>query len=245
MSGITGKVIAITGASDGIGAATAELLAARGARVVLGARRTDRLERLTRRITDAGGEAAYVTTDVTRRHDLTALVALAGDRFGRLDVLVGNAGIGPISPFDDLHVEEWEAMIDVNLKGVLYGIAAALPVFRAQGSGHFVNVVSVAGLAVRPSMAVYGATKNAVRTVSEGLRQEAGDTLRVTVVSPGFVRTSFTDTIPNAGVRDALTATKERIAIPPASIGEAIAYAVAQPDGVDVNDIVVRSVAQD
>ncbi|MFI5841566.1 SDR family oxidoreductase [Catenuloplanes sp. NPDC051500] len=245
MSGITGKVIAITGASDGIGAATAELLAARGARVVLGARRADRLAQVAHRITGAGGEAAFLPTDVTRRDELAALTALARSRFGRLDVLVSNAGIGPISPFADLHVDEWDAMIDVNLKGVLHGIAAALPIFREQGAGHFVNVVSVAGLAVRPGMAVYGATKNAVRTISEGLRQESAGAYRVTVVSPGFVRTDFTDTIPNAELRASLAAVKDRIAIPAASIGEAIAYAIAQPPAVDVNDIAVRATAQD
>jgi NADP-dependent 3-hydroxy acid dehydrogenase YdfG len=245
MTGIDGKVIAVTGASDGIGAATAELLAARGARMVLGARRVERLAEVAQRITDAGGAAAFVQTDVTRRADLSGLVALARSRFGRLDVLVGNAGIGPISPFADLHVEEWEAMIDVNLKGVLYGIAAALPIFRAQGEGHFINVVSVAGLAVRPSMAVYGATKNAVRTISEGLRQESGGAYRVTVVSPGFVQTGFTDAIPNAQVRESLAAVKDRIAIPATSIGEAIAYAIGQPAAVDVNDIAIRATAQD
>ncbi|MDR7276660.1 SDR family oxidoreductase [Catenuloplanes atrovinosus] len=245
MSGIEGKVVAITGASDGIGAVTARMLAARGARVVLGARRADRLERIAAEITEAGGAAAVTVTDVTRRADLASLVALARQRFGRLDVLVSNAGIGPISPLDDLHVAEWDAMIDVNLKGVLYGVAAALPVFRAQGDGHFVNVVSVAGLAVRPGMTVYGATKNAVRTVSEGLRQEGGGGFRVTVVSPGFVRTGFTDTIPNERMRATLTAARDRVAIAPESIGEAIAYAISQPPSVDVNDLVVRATAQD
>jgi len=244
MSGINRKVIAVTGASSGIGEATALLLAEQGARLVLGARRTDRLADLAARIEARGGEAAYARTDVTRREDLAGLVALALDRFGRLDVLVGNAGIGPVSPLDDLRVEEWDAMIDVNLKGVLYGIAAALPVFREQGSGHFVNVVSTAGLRIVPNQVVYAATKNAVRTISEGLRQEAGENLRVTVVSPGFVRTDFADSVSNEQVRAQLVAAREKMAIPPEAISRAIAFAVDQPATVDVGDIVVRPTAQ-
>ncbi|MFI8263655.1 SDR family oxidoreductase [Streptomyces sp. NPDC085665] len=243
MAGIEGKVVAITGAGSGIGEATALLLAERGAKVVLGARRTERLEALAARIEAAGGEAAWTRTDVTVREDLTGLVELARSRFGRLDVLVGNAGIGLISPLDEVRVEDWERMIDVNLKGVLYGIAAALPVFREQGTGHFVNTVSTAGLRIVPLQAVYAATKNAVRTVSEGLRQEAGDSLRVTVVSPGVTRTDFPDSMSaqmRAQVRDRMDA----IAIPPDAIARAIAYAVEQPDNVDVGDIVVRPTAQ-
>ena len=193
MSGTRGKVVAITGASGGIGEATALMLAERGAKVVLGARRAVRLEALAARIAAAGGEAATAATDVTQRADLENLVALAMQRFGRLDVLVSNAGIGPISPFDDLKVEDWEAMIDVNIKGVLYGIAAALPLFRRQGSGHFVHVISTAGIRIVPLQGVYAATKNAVRTLTEALRQEAGETLRVTSVSPGFVHTDFAE----------------------------------------------------
>ncbi|MFK0050174.1 SDR family oxidoreductase [Streptomyces sp. NPDC090741] len=243
MSGIEGKVVAITGAGSGIGEATALLLAERGAKVVLGARRSERLEALAARIEQAGGEAAWTRTDVTVREDLTGLVELARGRFGRLDVLVSNAGIGLISPLDEVRVEDWEKMIDVNLKGVLYGIAAALPVFREQGTGHFVNTVSTAGLRVVPLQAVYAATKNAVRTLSEGLRQEAGDSLRVTVVSPGVTRTDFPDSMSpqmRAQVRDRMDA----MAIPPDAIARAIAYAVEQPDNVDVGDIVVRPTAQ-
>jgi NADP-dependent 3-hydroxy acid dehydrogenase YdfG len=242
--GVDGKVIAITGASSGIGAATALLLAERGARVVLGARRADRLADLAARITSDGGDAAFAVTDVTRRSDLAALIGLARERFGQLDVLVSNAGIGPISPLDELRVDEWEAMVDVNIKGVLYGIAAALPVFREQGFGHFVNVVSTAGLRIVPNQAVYAGTKNAVRTISEGLRQEAGENLRVTVVSPGFVRTDFVDTVTNPEVRERLRATRDTLAIPPEAIARAIAFAVEQPATVDVGDIVVRATAQ-
>lgn len=244
IEGIEGKVVAITGASSGIGEATALLLAARGANVVLGARRPERLEALADRIEAAGGEAAWARTDVKRREDLTGLVALARERFGKLDVLVSNAGVGPISALDDLHVEEWEEMIDVNLKGVLYGIAAALPVFREQGFGHFVNTVSTAGLRIVPLQAVYAGTKNAVRTISEGLRQEAGDSLRVTVVSPGFVRTEFADSVSDPEVKAQVLDRMEKIAIPPEAVARAIVFAVEQPDGVDVGDIVVRPTAQ-
>src|SRR5882757_2714024 len=174
MSASKGKVVVITGASSGIGEATALLLAERGARVVLGARGLDRLEALATRIADAGGEAAYAGTDVRQRDDLRKLVKLACDRYGKLDVLVNNAGIGPISPLDELRVEDWEDMIDVNIKGVLFGIAAALPVFRAQGFGHFVNTASTAAHRIVPNMAVYAGTKIAVRAICEGLRQEAG-----------------------------------------------------------------------
>ncbi len=187
MPGIKKKVVAITGASSGIGEATALRLAERGAKVVLGARRSDRLERLATRIAAAGGEVAHACTDVRRRGDLVDLVGLACARYGKLDVLVNHAGVAPISPLDELRVEEWEEMIDVNIKGVLYGIAAALPVFRQQGFGHFINTASTAGLKTVPNQSVYSATKFAVRAVSEGLRQEAGDKLRVTIISPGFV----------------------------------------------------------
>ncbi|WP_216895563.1 SDR family oxidoreductase [Nocardia alni] len=244
MSGIEGKVIAVTGASSGIGEATALSLAEGGAKVVLGARREARLEKLAARIAAAGGQAAYLPTDVTRRADLAALVDLARDRFGRLDVLVGNAGIGPISPLDSLCVEDWEAMVDVNIKGFLYGIAAALPVFREQASGHFVTVVSTSGLRIVPNQSVYAGTKNAVRTICEGLRQEAGPNLRVTVVSPGYVRTEFADHIHDEHVLSQIGDSMDAIAIPPESIAAAIAFAIEQPAAVDVGDIVVRPTAQ-
>ena len=244
MLGIEGKVVAITGASGGIGAATAIRLAARGAKVVLGARRLDRLDDLVARIAAAGGEATCIRTDVTRRDDLAGLVALARERFGRLDVLVSNAGVGPISAFDDLRVEDWEAMIDINLKGVLYGIAAALPVFRAQESGHFVNVLSTAGLRVVPLQGVYAGTKNAARTISEALRQEAGANLRVTIISPGFVHTDFADSMTDPVLRAQTLARRDEIAIPPDAIARAIAFAIEQPADVDVGEIVIRPTAQ-
>jgi NADP-dependent 3-hydroxy acid dehydrogenase YdfG len=244
MPGIDGKVIAITGASSGIGEATALLLAAGGAKIVLGARRSERLDALAARIATAGGAAASVQTDVRRREDLIALVASARRQYGRLDVLINNAGVGPISPLDELRVEEWDQMIDVNFRGVLHGIAAALPVFREQGSGHIVNIVSTAGLRIVPNQAVYAATKNAVRTVSEGLRQEAGPDLRVTMVSPGYVGTDFAESITSPEVRARIAASIAQLAIPPEAIARAIAFAIEQPADVDVGDVVVRPTAQ-
>jgi len=245
MSGIENKVVVITGASSGIGEATALLLAERGAKIVLGARRSDRLEALADRIAGAGGEAAYARTDVKRREDLANLVNLACERFGKLDVLVNNAGIGPISRFDELRVEDWEEMIDVNIKGVLYGIAAALPVFRRQGFGHFVNVISTAGLRIVPLQGVYAGTKNAVRTISEALRQEAGDKLRVTGISPGFIQTEFADSMTDPAVKAQIIEKSGQIAIPPDAIARGIAFAIEQPANVDVGDIVIRPTAQD
>ena len=243
--GIKGKVIAITGASSGIGRTTALLLAERGAKVVLGARREDALAALGDEINAAGGEAAYLATDVTRRADLDALVALAVDTYGRLDVIVNNAGIGPVSPFSARRVDDWDAMIDVNIKGALYGIAAALPVFERQASGHVVNVISTAGLQIVPMMGVYAATKNAVRTITEALRQEAGSNLRVTEISPGFVSTNFAGSITDEAVREAIERRASEIAIPPEAIAQGIAYAIEQPANVDVGSIVIRPTAQD
>jgi NADP-dependent 3-hydroxy acid dehydrogenase YdfG len=244
MPGIDDKVVVITGASSGIGEATALLLAERGAKLVLGARRADRLEALADRIAKAGGAAAYAPTNVKRRDDLSRLVKLACERYGKLDVLVNNAGIGPISPLDDLRVADWEEMIDINIKGVLYGIAAALPVFRHQGFGHFVNTASTAGIVIKPTMAVYAGTKFAVRAITEGLRQEAGDKLRVTIISPGFVRTDFAESMTNPEVKAQILDTMGELAIGPDAIARAIAFAIEQPADVDVNEIVVRPTAQ-
>ena len=243
LAGIEGKVIVITGASSGIGEVTALLLAERGAKVVLGARRSDRLEALAARITKMGCEVSYAQTDVRRRSDLSDLVKLACERYGKLDVLVNNAGVMPISPLDDLHVEEWEEMIDVNIKGVLYGIAAALPVFRKQDFGHFVNIASTAAYLILPSMSVYAGTKVAVRAISEGLRQEACDKLRVTIISPGITRTNFAETMTNPVVKAQLEEIRDKTAMQPEAIARAIAFAIEQPADVDVSEIVVRPTA--
>ncbi|HTD73070.1 MAG TPA: SDR family oxidoreductase [Steroidobacteraceae bacterium] len=245
MSTVKGKVIVVTGASSGIGEASALLLAERGAKLVLGARGTDRLKAVADRIVASGGDAVWVRTDVKQRGDLAHLVKLACDRYGKLDVLISNAGVGPISPLDELRVEDWEDMIDINLKGVLYGIAAALPIFRKQGFGHFINTSSVAAHRIVPNMAVYAGTKIAVRAISEGLRQEAGDKLRVTVISPGFTRTNFAESMTNQKVKAQIAASMEKFAMPPAAIARAIAFAIEQPADVDVGEIIVRPTAQD
>ena len=241
---IEGKVVAITGASSGIGRATARLLAERGAFVVLGARNEEALAACVDEIGAAGGNAAHKATDVRNRSDLEALVAFAVERGGRLDAIINNAGIGPISRFDALRVEEWDAMIDVNLRGTLFGIAAALPVFARQGSGHVINVISTAGIKILPTMGVYAATKNAVRTATEALRQEAGPHLRVTEVSPGMIATNFGDTITDRGVKETMGRQVADIAIPPDAIARGILFALEQPPEVDVGSIVIRPTAQ-
>jgi NADP-dependent 3-hydroxy acid dehydrogenase YdfG len=245
MSPITGKVVAITGASSGIGEATARVLGERGAKVVLGARRVAQLDEIAAELRDRGGQAIVCATDVTRRDDLERLVGTAVAEFGRLDVLVSNAGISKIGPMADLDVEGWSAMIDVNLKGVLHGIAAALPVFRRQGNGHFVTTVSTAGLNIVHNMAVYAATKNAVRTVLEGLRQESTDgVVRTTAVSPGFVNTDLDSSIDNATVREEIRRNMDAFGMPPEAVAEAIAFAVDQPSGVEIGEITVRPTVQ-
>jgi NADP-dependent 3-hydroxy acid dehydrogenase YdfG len=241
---IENKVVAITGASSGIGEATALLLASRGAKVVLGARRPERLQALVDKIVAAGGEATYIKTDVKQRNDLSNMVALAIEKYGKLDVLINNAGVGPISMMDELRVEDWEDMIDINVKGVLYGIAAALPIFRQQGFGHFVNIASTAAYKIVPTMAVYAATKSAVRFISEGLRQEAGDKLRVTIISPGIINTEFIESMTNKEIKAQITEAMGKIGIPPEAIANAIAYAIEQPANVDVSEIIVRPTAQ-
>jgi NADP-dependent 3-hydroxy acid dehydrogenase YdfG len=196
-------------------------------------------------IAAAGGTAVHRVTDVRRRGDLDALAALAIERGGQIDVLVNSAGIGPISRFDALRVEDWDAMIDVNLRGTLYGIAAVLPVFQRQRSGHIINIVSTAGLKILPTMGVYAATKNAVRTATEALRQEAGPHLRVTEISPGMVATDFTGSMTDPAVKEAMVKRVADVSIPPEAIARGIAYAIEQPDDVDVGSIVIRPTAQD
>ncbi|WP_062018533.1 SDR family oxidoreductase [Aureimonas sp. AU4] len=243
---VANKIVAITGAGRGIGRATALHLAARGAHLVLGARSKAEIAAVAGEIEQKGGRAVFRTVDVTQRADLEALVDLARHRFGRLDVIVNNAGIGPISRFDALRVEDWDAMIDVNLKGALYGFAAALPVFNDQRSGHVVNVVSTAGLKIVPTMGVYAATKNALRTATEALRQECVPGLRVTEVSPGFIDTTFVDSsVTDPVVRAAISRQKEELAISPDAIARAVAFAIEQPDDVEIGSIVVRPTAQD
>jgi len=238
------KVVAITGASSGIGAATAQLLAKRGMKVVLGSQGKERLQGIADRITADGGQVATLSIDVAQRNDLVRLVAFAEERFGRLDVLVSNAGVMPIGPLDDLAVDDWVRMVDVNLKGVLYGIAAALPVFRRQKHGHFINVASTAARKVTPNQAVYAATKAAVAALSEGLRQELAGELRVSVMFPGFVETNFSANVKDPKLKAELESAADRFAMKPESVATAIAYAIEQPDNVNIGEILIRSIAQ-
>jgi len=244
-NGIQGKVVVITGASSGLGEATARLLASRGARVFLGARRTDRLSAVVEDIQRAGGQAGSRPVDVGKRREVEAFVQAAVEKFGRIDVLINNAGLMSIAPLAKAMVDEWERMIDINLKGMLYGIAAALPIFERQKGGQFINISSVAGLKVRSGNAVYAATKHAVRALSEGLRQEAGEGIRTTIISPGVVESELplgsSDPESAAGVKELY----RRQAIPADSVARAIAYAIEQPPDVDVNEIVLRPTVQE
>jgi NADP-dependent 3-hydroxy acid dehydrogenase YdfG len=238
----TRKVVLITGASSGIGEATARLLAQQGLRVVLGARRTDRLEAIVSEIRDAGGIAAYHSLDVTNLDEMQAFVEFAKAEFGRVDVVVNNAGLMPLAKLEALKIDEWNRMIDVNIRGVLHGIAAALPLFKQQQSGQFVNISSIGGHNVYPTAAVYCATKFAVWAISEGLRQESTD-IRVTVISPGVTQSELGNTTTDAEAAQWLAEFRGAI-IPADAIARAIAFAIEQPEEVDVNEIVVRPIAQ-
>ncbi|MBV7502662.1 MULTISPECIES: SDR family oxidoreductase [unclassified Achromobacter] len=235
------KVVLITGASSGIGEATARLLAAQGHRVYVGARRTDRLETLVQEIRANGGTAAFRALDVTSAEDMRDFVRGAEAAYGQVDVIVNNAGVMPLSPLNSLKVEEWDRMIDVNIRGVLHGIAAVLPGMERQGHGQVINVSSIGGLAVSPTAAVYCATKFAVRAISDGLRQETNK-IRVTVVCPGVVESELADTITDDTARVAMQSFR-RVALHPDAIARAIAYAIEQPDDVDVSEVVVRPTA--
>lgn len=235
------KVVLITGASSGIGEAAARLLAAQGHRVYVGARRTDRLETLVQEIRAKGGTAAFRALDVTSAEDMQAFVRGAEAAFGQVDVIVNNAGVMPLSPLSSLKVNEWDRMIDVNIRGVLHGIAAVLPGMERQGHGQVINVSSIGGLSVSPTAAVYCATKFAVRAISDGLRQETSK-IRVTVVCPGVVESELADTITDDTARVAMQSFR-RVALHPDAIARAIAYAIEQPDDVDVSEVVVRPTA--
>ena len=241
MSEIEKKVVLITGASSGIGEASARLLASRGAHVVLGARRTDRLKTLVTAIGNEGGSAHYKQLDVTQRNDMEEFVGFAQKTFGHIDVIVNNAGVMPLSKLEALKVEEWNRMIDVNIRGVLHGIAAGLPIMKEQGFGQFINISSIGGHAVSPTAAVYCATKFAVGAISEGLRQEVSD-IRVTVISPGVTESELADSISDSEARRGMQDFRQ-IAIPPEAIARAIAFAIEQPDDVDVSEIIVRPTA--
>ncbi len=239
-------VVAVTGASSGIGEATVRHLAARGARLIIGARRTDRLETIAKELRAHGAEIVTAEVDVTRRAHVAQMVQTAVEAFGWLDVLVSNAGISRLGPLADGDVDGWSAMIDVNLRGVLNGIAAAAPVFRRQGRGHFVTTVSTAGLKVVPGMGVYAATKNAVRTVMETLRQESTDgAIRTTSISPGYVRTELGDSIDDDATRSGIQSTMAAYGLDPDAVARAIAFAIEQPHDVEIGEIVIRPTVQD
>lgn len=242
---IQNKVVVITGASSGLGEATARHLAEQGARVVLGARRAERLESLVSEIKAAGGEALAVATDVTSRTDVAKLVDAAVEAFGRIDVLINNAGIMPLSALEALKVEEWDRMIDVNIKGVLYGIAAALPHMKAQKSGHIITTASVAGHLIFPVSSVYSGTKFAVRAICEGLRQEVKDyNIRTTILSPGAVKTELLDQISDEAVKIANSDYVNQVGISADSYARIAAFVISQPDDVDVNEVLFRPTAQ-
>lgn len=242
---ISGKVVVITGASSGLGEATARHLSQLGAKLVLAARRQERLEQLVSELVAAGGEAVAYPTDVTRADEVKALIQGALDTFGRVDVLVNNAGLMAITPLSDVRVEEWERMIDINIKGVLYGIAAALPVFQQQNSGHFINIASVAGIKVfSPGGTVYSGTKFAVRAISEGLRHEVGGRIRTTTIEPGAVDSELKFGSSHQQSRDFVVDFYKQ-AIPAESVARAIAYAIEQPADVDINEIVLRPTVQE
>lgn len=240
MKNIEGKAVAITGASSGMGKAIAIELAEKGAKVVLGARRTERLQELVEEIKNKGGEATFMTIDVKNKADLVQLVNKAVEQYGKLDVIVNNAGISQLSRIDDQDIEGWEEMIDINLKGVLYGIAAAISVFRQQQAGHIVNIISTAGLKISPMMGVYAGTKNAIRTISEAFRQESDGKIRITGISPGFVKTDFAGNIKNEEMRAVIQEDMDQMALDPIAIANAVMYAVSQPDDVEVGEIVIR-----
>lgn len=244
MENIKGKVVLITGASSGIGRTTAKELAKIGAKVVLGARREERLAELAKEITNAGGEVAYHATDVSKRGDMRELVKAAVERFGKLDVLINSAGVSQLSRIDELDVDGWEEMIDINLKGVLYGMAAAIPIFLQQQSGHIINIISTSGIQISPTMGVYAATKNAVRTLSEAFRVESDGAVRITGISPGFVHTDFANSITNQAMREVIIKNRDQIAIAPEAIAEGVIYAISQPKDVEVGDIVIRPAVQ-
>lgn len=244
MNNIKDKIVIITGASSGIGEATAKALAKEGAKLILGARREERLKSLTEEIKSAGGVAEYIITDVKNREDLEKLVAIANNKFGQVDVFINNAGVSQLSRIDELDVEGWEDMIDINFKGVLYGIAAAMPGFKKQGFGHIINIVSTAGIKIVPLQGGYAATKNAVRTINEALRQEFDGKYRVTGISPGFVKTELISNLKDEKMREAGRQRMDEIGISPDAIAAAVMYAISQPDDVDVGDIVIRPTVQ-
>jgi NADP-dependent 3-hydroxy acid dehydrogenase YdfG len=243
---IAGKIVVITGASSGLGEATARLLSAEGASVVLGARRLDRIQLLAKELIGRGAKAIAVATDVTHRDEVKNLVDAAMKTFGRIDVMINNAGLMPQAPLDRLKIDEWDRMIDVNIKGVLYGVAAALPHMKEQKAGHIINVSSVAGHKVGPGFAVYAATKHAVRALSEGLRQEVKPyNIRTTVISPGAVATELPNSVTDPATAERIRKFYAEVAIPAESFARTVVFAMSQSDDVDINEILFRPTRQE
>lgn len=241
MQNLKGKVVAVTGASAGIGKVTAIKLAENGVKVVIGARNTEQLEKVVEEIKSNGGEAVFVKTDVSNKADLVQLVNVAVTQYGKLDVIVNNAGVARISRIDELDTDGWDEMIDINLKGVLYGMAAAIPVFKKQQYGHIVNIISTAGINIVPTMAVYAGTKNAVRTIGEAFRQESDGNIRITGISPGYVKTDFAvKSVKTEEMKMASAIKVEELGISPEAIANAVIYTISQPKDVEIGDIVIR-----
>jgi NADP-dependent 3-hydroxy acid dehydrogenase YdfG len=244
MQNIEGKIVAITGASSGMGKSIAIELAKNGAKVILGARRTEQLQQIVEEINSKGGEATFAQIDVKDKADLVKLVNTAVEQYGRLDVIINSAGVSQLARIDELDVVGWEEMIDINLKGVLYGMAAAIPVFKRQQCGHIINIISTSGIKIVPMQGVYAGTKNAIRTISEAFRQESEGNIRITGISPGFVKTDFANNLKNEEMKKAIQKGMEQIAIDPIAIANAVIYAISQPNDVEIGDIVIRPAKQ-
>jgi NADP-dependent 3-hydroxy acid dehydrogenase YdfG len=245
MEDLKGKVVAITGASEGIGKAIAQKLAGIGVKVVLGARNLEQLEKVAEAIKNSGGEALPVKTDVSNKADLINFVNAAVQKYGKLDVIVNNAGFARLSRIDELDIDDWDQMIDINIKGVLYGMGAAIPVFKQQRSGHIVNIISTSGIKIVPLQGVYAGTKNAVRTIAEAFRQESDGSIRITGISPGLIKTNFAaKSVTSQENKNAANKGVEELGISPDSIADAVIYAISQPKDVEVGDIVIRPAKQ-
>ncbi|MFL9844864.1 SDR family oxidoreductase [Flavobacterium rhizosphaerae] len=242
---ISGKVVVVTGASSGIGRAIAVALSKAGAKVVLSARRENELKAIIAEIKAFGGIADYVVTDIKNKADVFRLTDFAIEKFGFIDVMINNAGVAHLSRIDETDIDGWEEMIDVNLKGVLYGFAAVMTVFKKQQHGHIINIISTSGIKISPLQGVYAGTKNAVRTIAEAFRQESDGKIRITGISPGYVKTNLVDTVKDVKVREAVKENMAKLAIAPESIANAVIYAISQPQDVEVGDIVIRPAIQD
>lgn len=245
MQSIKGKVVAITGASAGIGKTIAIKLAENGVKVILGARNIQQLENIVDEIKNNNGDAISVKIDVSKKEDLIHFVNRAVEKYGKLDVIINNAGIARLSRIDELDVNGWEEMIDINIKGVLYGIAAAIPIFQQQKSGHIVNIISTSGIKIVPTQGIYAGTKNAVRTISEAFRQESDGNIRITGISPGYIKTDFAvKSVKSEEMKSEAQNAVEQMAISPEAVADAVIYAISQPKNVEIGDIVIRPAKQ-